>query len=118
MRAGGLIHRQRQIGEDLAEEEPRARVAGDQVGVLADPAQAGIARQRFLQHRRAVDTDPVAERPDARWQMSSARRRQRAAHDLVIVAAERVARDIAQRRVGQHLVGVARSRRASSPCAR
>ena len=51
VRAGGLVHRQRQVGEDLADEEIRAGVARDQVGVLADPAEAGVARQRLLQHR-------------------------------------------------------------------
>ena len=49
------VHRQRDVGEDLAEEEPRARVRIDQHGVLADPAEAGLLRHAALQHRRAVD---------------------------------------------------------------
>ena len=68
----GCIRRQRQVGEDLAEEEARAGVARDEVGVLADPAEPGIARQRLLQHRRAVDAHAVAERPDHAAAMSSA----------------------------------------------
>ena len=89
-RRAGVSGRQRQVGEYLADEEPRAGVAGDQVGVLADPAQPGIARQRLLEHRRTVDEHPIAVRAGDR---GHCRRQlpQCAAHDLVIVAAERVA---------------------------
>ena len=59
--AGG-VRCQRQVGEHLADEEPRAGIARDQIGVLADPAEPGIARQRLLQHRRAVDEHPIAVR--------------------------------------------------------
>ena len=62
----GCIRRQRQVGEDLAEKEPRAGIARDEIGVLADPAEAGIARERVLEHRRGVDAHAVAERADAR----------------------------------------------------
>ena len=47
-----LIDRQGQVHVDLAEEEPRAAILVDQTGVLADPAQPGVPRQRALQHRR------------------------------------------------------------------
>ena len=57
------VHRQRQVDVDLAEEEPRAAVLVDQAGVLADPAEPGVARQRALEHRRRVDEHAMAERP-------------------------------------------------------
>ncbi len=57
---GRLVDGQGQICVQLAEEEPGAGALVQQVGVLADPAQARIARQRLLQNRRAVDEDPVA----------------------------------------------------------
>src|SRR5256885_16422911 len=41
--AGALIHRQRQVRQDLAEKEPRAALACDEVGVLADPAEPRVA---------------------------------------------------------------------------
>ena len=53
VRAGRRVDGQRQVGEDLAEEKIRAGVARDEVGVLADPAQPGIARQRLFEHRAA-----------------------------------------------------------------
>src|SRR5438067_977311 len=43
--AGALIHRQGQVRQDLAEKEPRAPLARDEVGVLADPAEPGEARR-------------------------------------------------------------------------
>ncbi len=43
--------------------------------------------------------------------MASASARQRAAHDLVIVATQRVARHVAQRRICQHRLGGRRHRR-------
>ena len=76
--------------------EPASRAM--QVGVLADPAEPGIARERLLQHRRRVDEHAVAERSDALpavWRASCCRPR---AQDLVVVAAERVARDVAAAR--------------------
>ena len=47
---GRHIDRQRDIDVDLADEEPRTAVAIDQAGVLADPAQPGVARQCAFQH--------------------------------------------------------------------
>jgi hypothetical protein len=49
---------------NLAQEKIRPGVAVDQIGVLADPAQAGIARQSLFQNRRAVGEHPVAEGSD------------------------------------------------------
>src|SRR5690606_13673552 len=64
VRGGRRVDRQRQVDIDFAEEEPRAAVLVDQAGVLADPAQAGVARQRALEPRRRVDEHAVAERTD------------------------------------------------------
>src|SRR5579875_3200316 len=40
-----LILGQLQLGQDLAQEDPRAGLLGDDVGVLADPADAGPPRR-------------------------------------------------------------------------
>src|SRR3546814_2175299 len=53
------IDRQRQVDVDFAEEEPRAAVRVDQAGVLADPAQARVARQRAFEHRGGIDRKSV-----------------------------------------------------------
>ena len=73
VRAGRRIERQRQVRQDLAQKETGARVAGDEVGMFADPAQARIARERFFEHRRAVDTNAKAEGPDTASARLSAR---------------------------------------------
>jgi hypothetical protein len=88
----GAVHRQRQVDIEFAEKEPGARLAVDQVGVFADPAQAGLLRQGFLHHRGRVDEDAVAigtdQRPDA---LASAL--QALAQQLVIIPAEGIAGD-------------------------
>ena len=68
-------------------------LAIDQIGVLADPAEAGIARQRLLEDRRAVDECAVAKRSDPLGD-AVAELLQTVAHELVIVAAQRVARHV------------------------
>src|SRR5690606_20064950 len=90
MRARRRIDRQRQIREDLAEEEIGARVAGDEIRVLTDPAETGVARERFLEHGRAVGEDTVAERTDVRLDRAG-ELLQALPHHLVVVAAERIA---------------------------
>ena len=40
-------------------------LAVEQIGVLADPAEPGIARERFLEHRCAVDERAIADEPTA-----------------------------------------------------
>src|SRR3974377_1092636 len=50
VRARRLIERERQNGEQLPEEEPRAALTRDEVGVLADPAETGVTRERLLEH--------------------------------------------------------------------
>ncbi len=97
----GRIDRQRQVGVELAEEEPGAGVARQQVGVLADPAQAGLLRQRLFQHRSAVDEGAVAERPDLCLDAVGELLQAPAQH-LVIVATQRIARDVAGGRDVEH----------------
>ena len=86
-----FIRRQGEVGEDLAQEEHRAGILRQQQGVLATPADARLARQFHLEHRRGVRRDAVAERSrgllDALGQQLKA-----AAQHLVIVAAARVER--------------------------
>src|SRR5215204_2638165 len=56
----GDVWLERQIRIQLANQKPRA-VAIEQVRMLADPAEAGVARERFLEHGCAVDEYAVAE---------------------------------------------------------
>ena len=49
-----LVGRDIEGREQFAEKEPGAVLAGDEVGVLALPADAGPRRQRLLHHRRRV----------------------------------------------------------------
>ena len=104
------VHRQRQVGEQFAEEEPGAGVAGDEVGVLADPAQPGLLGQGLFQHRRAVDEGAVAERPDARLD-APGELLQAPAHELMVVAAQGIARDVSEAGIAQYLMGRAAVRR-------
>lgn len=62
---GGFVHRQWQVDEQLGEEEVAARLAVEQQGVLADPAQPGLLGQGLFQHRSAVDEGAVTERADS-----------------------------------------------------
>ena len=114
MRAGRRVDRQRQVDVDLAEEEPRAAVLVDQAGVLADPAQPGVARQRALEHRRRVDEHAMAERPDLLGD-AVGELLQALPHQLVVVAAERVARDVGALAVGERAPRPRRRRRGRSP---
>ena len=103
--------RQRQVGIDLAQEEPRAGVARQEQRVLALPPDPGFRRERHFQHRGAVGEDAIAEIPD---RVMDARREllQLAAQYLVVVAAERVARDEGLGRLAQDLFAGPRRRRA------
>ncbi|ERO63384.1 hypothetical protein P308_02935 [Pseudomonas piscis] len=104
----GLVHWQRQVDEQFAEEEVAAGLAVEDQGVLADPAQAGLFGNGFFQHWRTVDEGAVAEGPDdlldALGQLLHA-----LADQLVVVAAQGIARDVGLGRLGQALghLGVA-----------
>ena len=64
-----------------------------QVGVLADPAQARLLGQRLFQHRCAVGEDTVAEMPHGHLNTVGEFLQPRA-HNLVVIAPERVARNV------------------------
>jgi len=84
------IDGQRQVREDLAEKKPRAIVTVEQVGVLADPAEARVARERLLEHRSTVGERAVALTTGCACH-ALGKSRQPRTHDLVIVAPKRVA---------------------------
>ena len=96
----GFVHRQRQVDEQLAEEEPAAGLAVEQQGVLADPAESRLLGQRLFQHRRAVDKGAMAERTDHRLN-ALGQLLQTLAHQLVVVAAQRIARHVGLFGIGQ-----------------
>jgi len=73
--------------------------------MFADPAQAGIARQRAFQHRGGVDEGAVAERADGGLD-AAGQLLQAVAHQLVIVATQRVAGDVGTFAVGDGVPGV------------
>ena len=60
----GARERQREVDEDLAEEEHRAGLALQRQRVLAAPAEAAARGQLDLQHRRRIGEHAVAERAD------------------------------------------------------
>src|SRR5687768_17307871 len=83
--------------------------------MLADPAETRIACQGLLEHRCAVGECTVAAaarcRGDAGRESCETR-----THDLVIVATERIARDVAARWIGKRFVSrreIGCSRRAA-----
>ena len=90
---GGRRHRQGEIDIDLAEEEPRAAVLVDQAGVLADPAEAGVAGERAFEHRRRIDEHPMPDRPDDRLD-ALGEFLQALSHQLVVIAAQCITRDV------------------------
>ena len=68
--------------------------------MLADPAQARAARQRAFQHRRRVHEHAVTERADLRGD-AVGQSLQAVAHQLVVVAAQRVAGHVGALPVGE-----------------
>ena len=102
VRGSRRVDRQRQVGVQLAEEKIRTGALVEQHGVLADPAQPGVARQRLFQHRRGIDVGAIAEIPDHAADPFG-QFLQAIAHQLVVVAAQRVARHVSGIAVAQHL---------------
>jgi hypothetical protein len=102
MRADGFVERQRQVRQYLADEEIRAGVAGDQVRVFPDPAEARLARERALEHGSGIHEHAISHRADVCLDVVG-QALQRAAQDLVIVAAQRVARDVRGFRVRERV---------------
>ena len=101
----GAFERQWQVGVELAEKEPRARVAIDQGTVLAiQPSPA--SRPAHVRAPVLNDECAIAERPGFRSDPIS-EALQATAHELVVVAAQCIARDIADTRIVEHLPAVA-----------
>src|SRR5271170_5950099 len=61
VRAALAVDGQFQVEVDLAQKKIGSGVAIDQIRMLADPPQPGVARQGLLQNRCAVGEHPVAE---------------------------------------------------------
>jgi len=68
--------------------------------VLADPSELGVARQRAFQHRRGIHEHAVAERADFPRHIVR-QRLQAVAHQLVVVAPQRIARHVGALAIGQ-----------------
>ena len=92
-RANRFVGRQLGRGEDRAEEDPRAgTLVGQQVRVLADPAEAAAGGECALGQRPVVDVGDLARRQPRRPQVGGERLEPPAQRD-VVVGAERVAGD-------------------------
>ena len=50
-----FVRRDGERGKYFAEEQPGAVLAGDEIGVLALPADAGVLRQRLFHQRRGIN---------------------------------------------------------------
>ena len=89
------VRRQLERGEDRAEEQPRAEVARDEIGVLALPAEAGRRGERLLHHRRGIDEHLRRSGTAGLWRARPARSFRRALDHVVIVAMSRINGNIA-----------------------
>ena len=112
--SGGTGCRQRQVRIDFAQQEVRAGLAVEQQGVLADPAQSGVARQGFFERWRAVRKHPVTVWFDL-FADTCRQLQQTSAYGSMIVPSERVARDIALARIIQHRLRVRADRPVVHP---
>ncbi len=86
-----FIRRQVQVGEHLPQEQPGAMLAGDEVGVLALPSDAGPLRQGFFHDRGGVDED--LERAAVAFGHPAAQPLQAFLDQVMVVAVARVDRD-------------------------
>ena len=101
------VRHQGQVGVELAEEEPGAGGPVDEVGVLADPSEPGVARERLLHDRGAVGEGAVAERAGLGLDVVG-EALEAAADDLVVIAPERVPGHVAEGRIAEDRLGVGR----------
>jgi hypothetical protein len=97
-----------EVGQDLAQEQPGAEAARDEIGVLALPADAGPLRERLLQERCRVHEHldlaaEVAVHP-ARDLLEPA------LEDAMIVAVAGIDRDAGAVRLIQHRQGIVQGR--------
>ena len=78
--------------------------------MLAAPAEPGFLRKRDFHHRGAVRERAIAERADFVTD-AIGEALEPAAQDLVVIASERIARNIGSAGIGQHVGGGPRSGR-------
>ncbi len=78
-------------GEDRAEEQPRAKLAADQIGMLALPAKPGSRSQRLFHDGRCID-EHLDVLPGAGGK-AACHMLELALDDVVIVAVLRIDRD-------------------------
>ncbi|MCY1446105.1 hypothetical protein D9M71_626510 [compost metagenome] len=105
----GWVYRQRQVNEQLGEEEITACLAIQHQGVFANPAQAGLFGDGFFQHWCAVDKGTETKRAD--FCLNLVRQLLHAfADQFVVITTQGITRDVGFFRLGEHFrhVGVAR----------
>src|SRR5207237_1080258 len=107
VRARGGVGFERKTDEELAEKEVRARIARKEERVLAAPSEPALRGERDFHHRSAIGEDAIVEWAELGGHALGERLQLRAQH-LVVVAAERVARDEGAVRIFEHLIGIAR----------
>lgn len=78
--------------------------------MFADPTEPGVARERLLEHGRAVDENAVGVLAYLRFN-GLGKLLEPAAQDLVVVASERIARDVGAFAVAEHAQGAGGARR-------
>ena len=104
----GRIERKRKIGEYLPQEEVRTCGAVDQQGMLSTPARACTTRQFDLQDRRGIDEDPIGMRHFRRDPVCEFL--QATTHRLVIIAPQRISRNVSLAPVREGLDCIRRPR--------
>ena len=102
--AGGSTSRGRSVYSSPRKEPGSGRPV-EEVGVLADPSETGIARQRLLHDGGAVREGPITEGACLGLDMVG-KALQAASDHLVIVAAEGVSGDVAELRIPENGFGV------------
>jgi len=85
-----FVDRQREIRIQLPEEKPGSGFAAQQVGMFADPAQAGFFSQRLLHHRCGIHESPVPEWASFLFN-APGKLLQACAHHLVVIASHGIA---------------------------
>lgn len=104
VRAHRRIHRQGEVGEQLAEKKEGAGLTVDDQGVFADPAEAGLLRHGFFQYRCGVDKSAVTHGAAA-GDNTVGQLLQALADHLVVVTTQRVAGNIGAAAVLQRFPG-------------
>jgi hypothetical protein len=86
----GLVQRQGQVGVDFAQKKPAARLAAQNIAVLADPTQPCLFSEGLFKNGGRVDEYPVAKLSDFRFD-AIRQALQAFAQNLVVIAPQGVA---------------------------